>query len=275
MNRILSAITLLVLSTITLANAQMARHEDAASRQAALDAKQQYVVHSADATVVCSFNFSANTGNKFIKYCVTKNGNITQFESPVGNEYISLSPQGEGYGLCNFDTATQYFDYAGYGDTGNWQAPVTVSSSATNVKINRTTTDGIFTLTQTIALNKGTSSATVMMAIKNNTTTSRHIGLLRYADVDAGGFSGNAFDFTSRTAFGYNEMGFGLQLQYVSGAFSNGGFSQVIPGGPNPCQIFSHVSGPLANTDGSVFVQYDMQLGSKASKTVVVSYKSF
>src|SRR5206468_2249629 len=118
------------------------------------------------------------------KYCVTKNGNITQFESPAGNEYIALAPAGEGYGLCNFDTATQYFDYAGYGDSANWQAPVTVSSSLTAVKIARTTTDGIFTLTQTIALNKGISAAQVSMAIKNNTTTSRHIGLLRYADVD-------------------------------------------------------------------------------------------
>lgn len=275
MNRILCAIAILALSFVTMANAQAGRTQDAAAQQAALDAKQQYIVSGVDATVVCSFTFSANTGNKFIKYCVTKNGNITQFESPSGNDYISLSPQGEGYGLCNFDTATQYFDYAGYGDTGNWQAPTTVSSSATSVKIARTTTDGIFTLTQTISLNKGTSSATVTMALKNNTTTSRHIGLLRYADVDAGGFAGNSFDYTSRTAFGYNQMGFGLTLQYVSGAFSNGGFSQAIPGGPNPCQIFTHVAGPLSNTDGSVFLQYDMQLASKATKTVVVSYKSF
>ncbi len=275
MNRILYPAMLFALSLVTLATAQQASQETAAARQAAIDAKQQYVVDSPNATVVCSFNFSANSGNKFIKYCVTKNGNITQFESPSGNEYISHAPQGEGYGLCNFDTATQYFDYAGYGDSGNWQAPATVSSSATNVKIARTTTDGIFTLTQTIALNKGTASATVTMAIKNNTTISRHIGLLRYADVDAGGFTGNAFDFTSRTAFGYNQMGFGLQLIYVSGAFSNGGFSQFVPGGPNPCQIFTNVSGPLANTDGSIFLQYDIQLGSKASKTMVVSYKSF
>ncbi|MBI3475999.1 MAG: hypothetical protein HY010_09715 [Acidobacteria bacterium] len=275
MNRTLCAAALFALSFSNLAHAQAARTEDAAVHQAALEAKQKYVVSGTDATVTCSFNFSANSGNKFIKYCVTKNGNITQFESPAGQEYISPSPAGEGYGLCNFDTATQYFDYAGFGDSANWQAPVTLSSSATAVKIERTTNDGIFTLTQTIALNKGTASTTVSMAIKNNTTTSRHIGLLRYADVDAGGFTSNSFDFSNRTAFGYNQMSFGLQLQYVSGAFSNGGFSQVIPGGPNPCQIFTHVAGPLANTDGSVFLQYDMQLGSKATKTVVVSYKSF
>ena len=275
MNRILCAVSLFTLTLITLANAQTGRQEEASARQASLAAKQQYVVPGVDATETCSFNFSANTGNKFIKYCVTKNGNITQFESPSGNEFISLSPAGEGYGLCNFDAATAYVDYAGYGDSGNWQAPTTMSSSATSVKIARATTDGIFTLTQTIALMKGTSTAQVTMAIKNNTSTPRHIGLLRFADVDAGGFSGNSFDFTNRTAFGYNQSGPGLQLQFVSGAFLNGGFSQIIPGGPDPCQIFTHVVGPLANTDGSIFMQFDMNLAANASKTVVVAYKSF
>ncbi len=275
MNKSLYAITFLVLTFVSLGNAQAIRADDAAARQAAADNKQRYVQPSPDATVTCSFTFTANTGNKYIKYCVTKNGNITQFASPSGVEFISLSPAGEGYGLCNFDTSTQYYDYAGYGDSGNWQAPTTVSSSATSVKIARTTNDGIFTLTQTITLNKGTSSAVVTMAIKNNTTKSRHIGLLRYADIDADGFAGNSFDYTSRTAFGYNQMQHGLQLQYVSGDFSNGGFSQVIPGGPNPCQIFTNVAGPLADTDGSVFLQYDIQLAAKASKTMAVSYKSF
>jgi hypothetical protein len=55
----------------------------------------------------------------------------------------------------------------------------------------------------------------------------------------------------------------------------NGGFSQIIPGGPDPCQIFTHVVGPLANTDGSIFMQFDMNLAANASKTVVVAYKSF
>jgi len=275
MKSTLFAVTLFALFFVATIQAQVARSETPASRQAAIEAAQQYVVDSPDATVTCSFNFTANTGNKFIKYCVTKNGNIPQFESPSGEEYIALAPAGEGYGLCNFDSATQYYDYAGYGDSGNWQAPTTTSSSATAVKISRTTTDGIFTLTQAIALNKGNSAAQITMTIKNNTTTARHIGILRYADVDAGGFSGNSFDFTNRTVFGYNEMGFGLTLQFLSGQFSNGGFSQVVPNGPNPCQIFTNVAGPLANTDGSIFLQYDIELGSKASKTVSMQYKSF
>jgi hypothetical protein len=198
-----------------------------------------------------------------------------QFESPLGNEYIATAPIGEGYAFCDFDASKRYYDYAGYGDSGNWQAPVTVSSSATSVKISRKTTDGIYTLTQTIVQNAGNALAQVTMALKNNTATPRHVGLLRYADVDANGSTSNNFDYTKRTAFGYENFGYGLQIQFVSGSAFNGAFSQIIPGGPDPCQIFMHVGGPLQNTDGSIFAQYDMELGKNATGTVAVTYKAF
>src|SRR5262245_24635272 len=124
MNRIAQSVAFLALTLITAVNAQSARPK--ISQEEAVAAKQQYIVPSQDATVACSFTFTANSGNKFIKYCVTKNGSITQFESPQGREYISLAPAGEGYGLCNFDAQTQYCDYAGYGDSSNWQAPTTL-----------------------------------------------------------------------------------------------------------------------------------------------------
>jgi len=262
------------LSTITFA--QSASADKAAANQTAREAKQQYVgVASPDATTTCTYNFTSGTANKFLKYCVTKNGNIVQFQSPSGEEFISLAPAGEGYAFCDFDSATQYYDYAGYGDSGNWQPPVTLSSSATQVKIARTTTNGMYTLTQTITQSAGNALAQVSMAIKNNTTTQHHVGILRYADVDAEGFALNNFDYTRRTAFGYNEMGYGLQLQFISGSPLNGGFAQIIPGGPNSCQIFTHVAGPLQSTDGSIFMQYDLQIPKGATKTVVVAYKSF
>ena len=56
------------------------------------------------------------------------------------------------------------------------------------MKIVRTTTDGMYTLTQAITQNAGNALAQVSMAIKNNTTTQHHVGILRYADVDAEGF---------------------------------------------------------------------------------------
>ena len=266
MKRVLFSVTLIVLSLATLGRAQTAAEAN----------KNQYVgIVSPDSTTTCTYPFTAGTGNAFIKYCVTKNGNIIQFASPSGFEYISKAPAGEGYGFCDFDSETQYFDYAGYGDSGNWQAPVKVSSSKTAVKISRKTIDGKFTLVQTITLVPANILAQVQMSITNNTTTSAHIGLLRYADVDVRNESNNSFDYTSRTAFGYFTGNFGLTLRFSSGYALNGGFTQDIPGGPNPCNIFLHVVAPLSNTDGSIFMQYDMKLAKKATGNVTVQYRSF
>jgi hypothetical protein len=266
----LNAIAVFAISVAGLVHAQDGR------QQAAIEAKQQYVgAASPDVTTACAFNFNSGTGNKFMQYCVTKNGNIAQFQSPSGVQYISSSPIGEGYAFCDFDSSTQYYDYAGFGDSGNWQAPVTLSSSPTVVKIARTTGNGIYTLTQTITQNAGNAFAQVAMTIKNNSAGSHHVGLLRWADIDAQGSTSNSFDFTSRTAMGYNEQRYGLQVQFVSGSPFNGAFSQDIPGGPNSCQIFSHVLGPLAGVDGSVFAQWDFELAPKAAQSAVMNYKSF
>ena len=265
MKRVLFLVTLFVLS--------LAAHGQAQTAAAAN--KNQYVgLISPDSTTTCTYPFSAGTGNAFIKYCLTKNGNIIQFASPSGIEYIAKAA-GEGYGFCDFGTETQYFDYASYGDSGNWQPPVKVSSSKTAVKISRTTTDGKFTLVQTITLVPASILAQVQMSITNNSTASAHIGLLRYADVDANNQSLNSFDYTFRTAFGYLTGNYGLTLRFASGSFLNGGFTQNIPGGPNPCDVFANVAAPLANTDGSIFMQYDMTLAGKATGNVTVQYRSF
>jgi len=255
------------------------RPRDESVEQANLAAKQLYVTASPDATTTCTYPFSGGTGNKFISYCVTVNGNIVSFQSPSGHEYIATAPIGEGYSVCDFGSGKQYYDYAGYGSSG-WQAATTVSSSATSVKIARTTSDGLYTLTQTITLQAGNSSSQVSMALKNNDTTAHDVGLIRYADVDANGSTSNSFDYTTRTAFGYTPEldGYGLEMIYVSNSantFPNGLFSQDIPGGPS-CQIFTHVLGPLQSTDGSIFIEADMPtLAKKASGTLVSQYKSF
>jgi len=274
--RSLSVVTFLCVSFVTLTQAQVARQNEGVSEQVLRENKQQYVGNvSSDATTTCSYTFTSGSGNTYLKYCVTKNGNIVQFASPSGSEYIAKAPAGEGYGFCDFGPSTQYYDYGGYGDSGNWQASQKVSSSSTSVKISRKTTDGFYTLTQTITQNSGSALAQVSMTLANNTSSSRHVGLLRYADVDASGYASNSFDYTFRTAFGYIEGGKGLQLQFVSGSTLNGGFSQAIPGGPNSCQPFLHVDAPLASTDGSIFIQYDLTIPAHTSKTVVVAYKSF
>jgi hypothetical protein len=276
MTRTMRMFACTALTLASVAFAQETRQQKHISPEEATAAKQQYIRGGVDATTTCSFTFNSGTGNTTMKYCVTVNGNITQFASPSAHEYITTAPAGEGYAFCDFDSETQYFDYAGYGDSGNWKAPTTLSSSATAVKIQRGTTDGLYTLTQTITQNGGGALAQITMALKNNTTKKHHVGLLRWVDVDADNNAFNSFDSTLRAVFGYNPQGYGLLLQGVSGSVLNGAFAQDIPGGPNSCQIFAHTPlTPLADTDGSMFIQYDMQVAAGTTKTVVVSYKSF
>jgi hypothetical protein len=137
-------------------------------------------------TSVCSFTFSAGSGNTFLKFCVTINGNVTQLETPAGQEFISKGGFSEGYAICDQTSGGKYYDYADFGDSGNWRAAKTVSQSATSVKISRTTSDGLWTLVQTFSLDATTAAAKIVMALKNNATGARLASLIRYADIDVG-----------------------------------------------------------------------------------------
>src|SRR5215470_18153184 len=79
-------------------------------------------VHAA--TKNCTYNFQSGTGNTFLHFCVTVNGNIPVITTPDGDP--QLASDGEGYGLCATRTATRYEDY-GVSDTGNWKAPTLLS----------------------------------------------------------------------------------------------------------------------------------------------------
>jgi len=125
---------------------------------------------------------------------------------------------GEGYGVCDNTGAVAYFDYADYGDSGNWGAPTLVSRLLLSVKIARTTSDGVWTLTQTITPMAGTQSVRVIMALKNNTAVPRSFFLMRFADVDVSGTASNNFDATANSAFGWNSAfsstpDYGLMVQ--------------------------------------------------------------
>src|SRR5215471_358291 len=166
-------------------------------------------------TESCAYNFSvAGAQNSFLKYCVTVNGNIVSFNSPNGNDQIAQGGFAEGYGICDFSTGISYFDYA-YTESGNWNSPVLVALTTGMVKIARTTSDGAWTLTQTITKTAGPSpSAKVTMAIKNNSGAQKEFYLLRYADVDpsdansTGNFQ-ESFDSSKFSAWGYEALNSG------------------------------------------------------------------
>ena len=233
----------------------------------------------------CAFTFTSGAGSTFLKYCVTANGNVTVFQAPEGHEHIAVGKIGEGYGICeihSLDSNLEYYDYAEFGESGNWGAAKLVSQSAKSVKIARTTGDGIWTLTQTFTQVTGSSPALkIAMTLKNNTDSVQAADLIRYANVDADGISTNNLDETLQSAFGWNsgDVGgpFGLVLQNagnVSGFF--GAVAQGIPDGPSPCDIRKHeIPVPVTGTDGSIAIFYELAVAAHGTSTATVTYKGF
>lgn len=227
----------------------------------------------------CAFTFTSGSKNTFLKYCVTANGNITVFETPQGSEHIAVGKDGEGYGICDAFTNVAYDDYAEFGDTGNWNPAVVLSHSSKSVKIARTTSDGIWTLTQTISQMTGAlPSAKIVMTLKNNSTVDRQAAILRYADIDADGDNDNNFDSTQNSAFAWNSLGpepFGVVLENIGTPPAiYEGFTQFVPDGPPPCDLGKNfAAGVQTETDGSIVMVYLVDLPKGASRTVTVAYK--
>jgi hypothetical protein len=259
------------LSDATNNNQQQA----AAAPQKKAEAKQA-LPRSPQATDTCSFNFTSGANNTFLSYCVTVNGNVLNVVTPANQQHLFGR---EGYGICDINSNTEYFDYAITGDTPNWQSPVTLSNSASKVKIARTTSDGIWTLTQTIAQVPSSSSIKVTMTLKNNTAVNREVQLSRFADIDADGTTANTVDSTINDAMIFNSVGrgnsFGLALQNVgTSPFTYLGFVQNTSAALAPCTPFAHQAiGPLVNTDGVAVMTYVITIPAGASKTVNVGYR--
>ena len=242
------------------------------------------------ATAACAFTFTSGANDTFVKYCVTANGNITQFETPQFHEHLAVGVFGEGYGVCDLTTGAEYFDYAAFGDSANWQPAVLVTQSPTLVKIVRTTNDRVWTLTQNITMVPGVSpSVKVAMALNNNTTADRQALLLRYADVDADSTFINSLGATSNSAFGWDPTvfanvglrgNFGLTLQADALAqqaapnLGAQGFIQATPAGPSPCSPYAQMfAGLNPGADGSLVAIYELGVPARAGKNVSMIYK--
>jgi hypothetical protein len=232
---------------------------------------------SLDSTTTCSFAFASGSGHNLTKYCVTANGNIVQF-SRGGTEFIAAGVLSEGYGICDFNSGVQYFDYAD-NESGNWGATSVVSSSPTVLKLARNSSDGIWSLTQTItkvaASGAGPGAAKVVMALKNNTAVARSVWLLRHADVDANldDFDDH-FDNTLDTAIGL-EPSFGGGLSSTSNTFnfSYDAYVQSTFAGPAPCSAFANLATTPFVGDGSIDQLWSIGIPAHGTKTVTLTYK--
>jgi len=254
---------------------------------------QQKATVSPLATESCSYQYTSGSGSTYLQFCVSANGNIVEFQSPAGVEQISPqgSPAYEGYGIC--DDTTSYYDYA-YGDSGNWNAPVRVSFSTTAVKIARTTSDGLWTLTQTFTSIPGTNPyAKVTMALKNNSGIAKWAQLVRFANAvpDSSGNTGHYvenYDGTLNSAFGWlGENGsadggpHGLLLQAMGNpapgtvSVNREGFAINTLQGPDPCHPGANWIGQITSSVGSLVYWYGIPLNKFQTVTVTEKYVSY
>ena len=235
------------------------------------------------ADTTCAYTFHSGTNWTETQYCVTVNGNITQFSNPAGSDNIAGIWPSEGYGICDFFPATPvaYYDYA-TNDSANWGPTTLLSSTATRVKFVRTTSDGTWQLTQTItelpATAQSPASAKVTMSLKNLSAVPRTAYLMRFADIDAfNQFANNDFLVAYRTVSGSNFDSYGLTL--TANTFFPGLVGSFILNtggvGPDPCNPAANaVSAGSFQGDGAALqVHYFNPIPKLGTKTVIMTYK--
>lgn len=265
LKQILSTVAVMALSSFALAQ-QISQMEAAAAMK------------NAPASTTCAATFTSGSGHNFTKYCVTANGNITQFSRDI-DEYINVGLVSEGYGICDLTSKTSYTDYAS-SDSGNWLA-ATFTSTATQALSTRKTSDGIWQITnqinQVAASATSPAAARVTMKVKNLTGVSRQIALVRFADTDFQEGSSvdtkNDFDFTLDYAAGL-EGGFqtGLSLTNGTSSFGHDAFSLNTFHGPDPCATLPISTQPFVG-DGGIGQVYLITIPSLGTKSVTMTYK--
>jgi hypothetical protein len=238
----------------------------------------------AHATTNCSYDFASGSGNTYLSYCVTANGNILEIVTPFGQSMLGAN--GEGYGICDQNVGpANYTDY-GVSDTGNWGSATVLSHSSSSVKIARTTADGHWTLTQTITKVPATSSIKVVMALTNNQAVSDVAYLVRFADAEPpsqyaiwfGGLNsalGRTYQLDPNYGLQLSNAGV-LQFSYWQG------FAQQVTTGPNACAFaFNEGQGQgghnywddVGHPPGSIEMVYVGTVPAGLTKTATLSYR--
>jgi hypothetical protein len=226
------------------------------------------------------FTSGKSNNNAYLQYCVADDGLITSIETPFG--HLQLGSQGEGYGFCQESPAVEYHDFAA-GDSGNWNPAQVVSVSATSIRSSRSTSDGNWTLLQTISTLPVTGSIKVVMALTNHQPVAKVAYLVRFAHVDPDGHDTYVTGASLQSAFAWNAYAgkytvyHGLQLANA-GAWS--GYQQafiqdaITP--PNACAFaynaYSFGVTP-ANDTTSLIYAYVGTIPAHGTKTVTMTYR--
>jgi hypothetical protein len=241
-------------------------------------ARQQPASTDAPDSTACSFTYSSGPLTTFTRYCLSVNGNIVQLDSPSGFEFINNGGLMEGYAICDVSPNVSYYDYASI-DSANWGATVVTAPNDTTRQFVRSTSDGLWQLTQTIKQIKanamGPGSVKITMDLKNLSNISRNVTLLRVANVNAGPMATNdEFVSSFNSAFGQEPgASWGLGLTTNTFTFAHNGTVFNVPTGPDPCHYVTHIINAAFIGDGSLGHVYAITVPAGATKTVNMTYK--
>jgi len=233
----------------------------------------------------CDHLFAANsTSNAFIRYCVSDRGTITSIETPAGHFHIGA--QGEGYGFCQQDPVpgTAYYDFLNV-NSGNLNPPTILNVNESSIKISRSTSDGNWTLVQTITKDATTGSAKIEMALSNHQAVDKVAYLMRFVDADPDSVQifGAAAGASLQSAFAWNfavgdgSLNPGLVLENA-GAWTQfqHGYVRLEPDPPNPCDFANHADefGFNRNSDTSLVYAYVGTVKAHRTATVNLRYRA-
>jgi hypothetical protein len=220
-----------------------------------------------------------NTGAGATKFrvCVSTAGNIIEFETPAGDTLINPTFY-EGYHLCSASIIA--YDHSSNAVAG-FGAPVLVDSSP--VTINRTTSNGVFTVTQIFQPDSTEKDLKVTMKVKNNSAvTQTNVGIGRGWDAGIG-----------LQEIGYVHAGYSVLMYYPSSSVNTGltltalstsprttflstyaAWRDNVRGTAQMCPTFLSIGQPGEQADLFAFVSYTLgSIAPGATKTVIFSYR--
>jgi hypothetical protein len=215
--------------------------------------------------------FSFGAGVNSFQTCVSSHGNVAVFNF-AGSEVINLGTPVEGYVVCAVvsGVARVYHDVM-FSEAG-WGAAVATSPGALPITINRTTTDGAFTLTQTYAKNNPEREFNVTNKLKANVPV-QVVKFVRVVDIDvdenlSGSFA-DTFDNSLDSVWGAQTRGFTAKaLTYnISHYPSFNGFATACDN--------AAAAGPVGPADLGAAIQWNLgNMNAGNSKTVKIGYEA-
>jgi len=227
-------------------------------------------------TTVCQSTFTSGSGNAYLKFCVTQNGNIATLESPATfNQFYNGA---EGYGICNTTPeVVGYSDWGRYGDSGNWTDPTITQPNGPDtfpLTITRTTADGVWTVKQVFSRDTNAPAAKITMTLKNNSAIDRSARFVRFADVDADGVSsGNVFDADLSASWGYKSYSHGVMMRAKSVPNSGGAVVSAAP--QDVCNLANQQTSPYVGDGASAYTWQYYPFPAQSSKTMAIEYRPF